>query len=203
VSPRPSIAHERRPAILAAAAEVIAERGVQGTRISDVAERARTSAPGVLYWFPSKDALLAEALAFADDRFYESLTAQLEEIGTASDRLARLIELWPAEGDGETVLWMELWVRALRDPQLAKTRERLDRRWREAIADVVRVGQASGEFGGDDADDLALLLGAVLDGYAIQLALGDPAVSTDVVRRHCLGLAMRGAENETGSVEPA
>ena len=203
MSPRPSIAHERRPAILAAAADVIAERGVQGTRISDVAERAGTSAPGVLYWFPSKDALLAEALAFADDRFYESLTAQLEEIGTASDRLARLIELWPAAGDGETVLWMELWVRALRDPRLAKTRERLDHRWREAIADVVRDGQASGEFGGDDADDLALLLGAVLDGYAIQLALGDPAVSTDVVRRHCLGLATRGVEHENGSVEPA
>ena len=27
-----------------------------------------------------------------------------------------------------------------------------------------------------DADDLALLLGALMDGFAIQLALGDPAV---------------------------
>ena len=203
MSPRPSTAHVRRPAILQAAAEVISERGVQNTRISDVAERAGTSAPGVLYWFPSKDALLAEALTFADDRFYDSLTTELDGIGTAGDRLARLIELWPAEGDGETVLWMELWVRALRDPQLARTRERLDRRWRDAIADVVRDGQATGEFGGDDADDLALLLGAVLDGYAIQLALGDPAVTKEIVRRHCLRLAMRGVRDEKGSVEPA
>jgi AcrR family transcriptional regulator len=203
MSPRPSTAHLRRPAILTAAAEVISERGVQNTRISDVAERAGTSAPGVLYWFPTKDQLLAEALQFSDDRFYESLTSELEALSSPTDRLARLIELWPAEGDGETVLWMELWVRALRDPQLAKTRERLDRRWREAIADVVRDGQASGEFGGDDADDLALLLGAVLDGYAIQLALGDPAVTSDVVRRHCLQLAMRGVEHDQGSVEPA
>lgn len=192
MSPRPSTAHVRRPAILTAAAEVISERGIQNTRISDVAERAGTSAPGVLYWFPSKDALLAEALTFADDRFYDSLTSELDEIGTATERLGRLIEMWPAEGDGETVLWMELWVRSLRDPQLAQTRERLDRRWREAIAGVVRDGQASGEFGGDDADDLALLLGAVLDGYAIQLALGDPAVTSDLVRRHCLRLATKG-----------
>ena len=193
MSPRPSTAHVRRPAILQAAAEVISERGVQNTRISDVAERAGTSAPGVLYWFPSKDALLAEALTFADDRFYDSLTNELDGARQRRrDRLARLIELWPADGDGETVLWMELWVRALRDPELARTRERLDRRWREAIADVVRDGQATGEFGGDDADDLALLLGAVMDGYAIQLALGDPAVTTDMVRRHCLRLAMRG-----------
>ena len=201
MSPRPSNAHVRRPAILTAAAEVISERGVQNTRIRDVAERAGTSAPGVLYWFPSKDALLAEALTFSDDRFYDRLTGELEGLGSASERLTRLVELWPAEGDAETVLWLELWVRALRDPELAKTRERLDRRWRDALADVVREGQASGEFGGDDARDLALLLGAVMDGYAIQLALGDPDVTTELVRRHCLRLAMRGVEHE-GTVEP-
>lgn len=203
MSPRPSTAHVRRPAILTAAAEVISERGVQNTRISDVAERAGTSAPGVLYWFASKDELLAEALTFSDDRFYDTLTQELEGLPSASERLARLVELWPSDGDGETVLWMELWVRALRDPKLAETRERLDRRWRDALADVLREGQATGEFGGDDADDLALLLGALMDGYAIQLALGDPAVTTDVVRRHCLQLAMRGVEHDQGTVEPA
>jgi AcrR family transcriptional regulator len=203
MSPRPTIAHVRRPAILTAAAEVIAERGVQNTRISDVAERAGTSAPGVLYWFSTKDELLAEALTFSDDRFYERLTDELTGLATATERLTRLIEVWPAEDDGETVLWMELWVRALRDPKMAKTRERLDRRWRDTIADVVREGQASGEFGGEDADDLALLLGAVMDGFAIQVALGDPAVNTEVVRRHCLELAMRGVEHDQGTVEPA
>ncbi|HKR99382.1 MAG TPA: TetR/AcrR family transcriptional regulator [Candidatus Dormibacteraeota bacterium] len=189
MSPRPSTAHLRRPAILTAAAEVISERGVQQTRISDVAERAGTSAPGVLYWFPTKDELLAEALQFADDRFYAGLTEQLAQLGSAKERLARMVELWPADGDGETVLWMELWVRALRDPRLATKRERLDRRWRDALADIVREGQASGEFGAADADDVALLLGAVMDGFAIQLALGDPAVTADMVKRHCLELA--------------
>lgn len=189
MSPRPSTAHLRRPAILNAAAEVISERGVQNTRISDVAERAGTSAPGVMYWFATKDQLLAEALEFSDDRFYEELTRELEAIDSARGRLARLIELWPAEGDAETVLWMELWARALRDPQLAATRERLDRRWREAIAKIVREGQASGEFAAADADDVALLLGAVMDGFAIQLALRDPAVTAQTVRRHCLALA--------------
>jgi AcrR family transcriptional regulator len=189
MSPRPSTAHVRRPAILTAAAEVISERGVQNTRIRDVAERAGTSAPGVLYWFPTKDELLAEALQFADDRFYAGLTEELEGLGSARERLGRMVELWPAEGDGETVLWMELWVRALRDPRLAATRERLDRRWRDALAAIVREGQASGEFADADADDVALLLGALMDGFAIQLALGDPAVTADTVKRHCLDLA--------------
>jgi AcrR family transcriptional regulator len=209
MSPRPSIAHERRPAILAAAAEVIAERGVQGTRISDVAQRARTSAPGVLYWFPSKDDLLAEALAFADDRFYEGLTGELGALEGPWERLSRLIALWPVEDDRETVLWMELWVRALRDPRLAAIRERLDRRWRGTIADVIRDGQASGEFEtAADAEDVALLIGALMDGFAILLALDDPAVTADAVRRHCLAFAgshlrVGEGEHDEGSVEGA
>ena len=45
MSPRPQIDHIRKPQLLAAAAEVIAERGFAATRIADVAERAGTSAP--------------------------------------------------------------------------------------------------------------------------------------------------------------
>src|SRR5262249_50291658 len=62
VSPRPQIDHIRRPQLLRAAADVIVERGLASTRIADVAERAGTSPPAVLYWFRSKDELLAEAL---------------------------------------------------------------------------------------------------------------------------------------------
>ena len=188
MSPRPSTGHVRRPAILTAAAEVIAERGVIGTRIADVAERAGTSAPGVLYWFATKDELLTAALTFADDRFYAGLSEQLAALENAGARMARIVELWPAEGDEETVLWMELWVRALRDPEVNAVRERLDARWRAAIADVVREGQAAGEFGVVDPEDFALTLGALMDGFAIQLALRDPAVTLERMRAHCMAL---------------
>jgi AcrR family transcriptional regulator len=188
MSPRPTTGHVRRPAILKAAAEVIAERGVIGTRIADVAERAGTSPPGVLYWFATKDELLTEALAFSDDRFYAELSGRLSELDSARDRLARLVELWPSEGDDETVLWMELWVRALRDPQVNATRARLDARWRAAIAGVVREGQASGEFREEDPEAFALTLGALMDGFAIQLALRDPAVTPARAHEYCMAL---------------
>ena len=185
---RPTTGHVRRPAILKAAAEVISERGVIGTRIADVAERADTSAPGVLYWFASKDELLTEALAFADDGFYKQLSDELARLDSARARLARIVEQWPAEGDGEAVLWMELWVRALRDPAVNAARERLDARWRAVIADVVREGQAAGEFLPVDPEGFAMALGALMDGFAIQLALHDPAVTPGRVREHCMAL---------------
>jgi AcrR family transcriptional regulator len=188
MSPRPTTGHVRRPAILKAAAEVIAERGVIKTRIADIAERAHTSAPGVLYWFATKDELLTEALAFADDTFYAELSEELARLDGARARLARIVELWPADGDDEVVLWMELWVRALRDPAVNAARAALDARWREAIAEVVRDGQAAGEFSAVDPEEFALTLGALMDGFAIQLALRDPGVTPAQVRAHCLAL---------------
>ena len=188
MSPRPTTGHVRRPAILKAAAEVIAERGVIGTRIADVAERAGTSAPGVLYWFDTKDELLTEALRFSDEQFYAQLHRELEQLDGPRERLARIVELWPAEGDGEVVLWMELWVRALRDPAVNAARAALDARWRAAIAEVVRDGQAAGEFSAVDPQEFALTLGALMDGFAIQLALRDPGVTPAQVRAHCLAL---------------
>ena len=47
---------------------------------------------------------------------------------------------------GDWTLWIELWTRALRDTNVAKKREALDRRWQDTIADIVRAGQRSGHF---------------------------------------------------------
>jgi AcrR family transcriptional regulator len=176
VTPRPSIDHIRRPQILAAAAEVIAERGVAATRISDVAERCGVSAPAVLYWFDSKEKLLAEALTADDDRFYEELGERLADEAAPRDRMVALIEV--AAGDTDFALWMELWTWALRDPELRAAREGFDRRWRATIEAVVVDGVAAGEFGADvDPAQAALAIAALIDGLTVQAALGDPEVS--------------------------
>jgi AcrR family transcriptional regulator len=61
---------DRHQEILDAAARVITERGLAETRISDIAEQAGVSPGLILYYFESKDRLLAEALTFANDQFY-------------------------------------------------------------------------------------------------------------------------------------
>ena len=189
MSPRPTTGHVRRPAILKAAAEVIAERGVIGTRIADVAERADTSAPGVLYWFATKDELLTEALAFADDRFYAQLSDELAQLDGRAGAAARGSSSCgrPRATPRRCCGWSCGCARCAtrRSP---RARERLDGRWREAIADVVREGQAAGEFRPVDPEEFALTLGALMDGFAIQLALHDPAVTPERVREHCMAL---------------
>jgi AcrR family transcriptional regulator len=194
MSPRPRLDHVRRPAMLTAAAEVIRERGLDNARVSDVAERAGTSAPSVLYYFETKAELLKEALTSAEEDYYDELERELEGIESARERLVRIVVGGAEDGDYDASLWMELWPRALRDPDLAATRAELDGRWRRAIADVVHYGQERGEFGKVDAEDFAMLLASLLDGLAVQIALKDE----DVTPRRARELSLAFAEKELG-----
>jgi AcrR family transcriptional regulator len=188
---RPQTAHVRRPEILAAATEVIRERGINATRIADVADRVGASAPSILYYFESKEELLREALIFAEERFYDELEGDLTRIPSARDRLVWLVESCLAAGDYDAVLWIELWPHALRSEEVAETREALDARWRGAIASIIREGQRRGEFVGGDPEDLTLLVSSLLDGLMIQVAMQDPEVTPPRAREMSLSVLER------------
>ena len=191
---RPKLTQKRRTQMLEAAAEVIGERGLCDTRIADVAKRAGLSPALVVYYFGSKEKLLTEALTYAEDLFYIEAFHDLTSITGASERMVRLIELAcpPAESRevaGYWALWVELWSRALRDPEAARKREALDRRWRNTIAEVVVEGQRGGEFGPCDANRFATYLSALMDGLALQVSLRDSEVSSEWMREMCLNAA--------------
>ena len=194
---RPKATKDRHQEILDAAAHVITERGLAETRISDVAESAGVSPGLILYYFESKDRLLAEALTYANDDFFVRMSREIRRLPTAKEQLRRVIDLsvpgyLPEYGKlDEWALWMEVWVRALRDPQMAKDREILDQRWRQSIADIIRAGQAAGEFPPKDADEIALRLGSLIDGLAIQVIMNDSQVSAERMHRACMEVAAR------------
>ena len=124
------------------------ERGLFDTRIGDIAERAGTSAPTILYYFESKDRLLEEAVDQTDREFYERLTEGQARHDRASDKLVHLIEE-TSRGPGglsDYTLWMEMWIRARRDETVRGNYFRSNLRERQLIADIVRGGQADGEF---------------------------------------------------------
>jgi AcrR family transcriptional regulator len=162
----------------------------------------------ILYYFESKDRLLSEALTFANDQFYLRMSREIRRIPSAREQLRRLIDLsvpgyLPVYGRlDEWALWIEVWVRALRDTDMAKDREVLDQRWRSQIADIVRGGQASGEFSSTlDPEELSLRIAALIDGLAIQVIMNDSMVSSERMRRTTVEVAAQtlGFELESAS----
>jgi len=188
--------------MLRAALEVIVERGYPDTRIADVAQRAGTSPALVIYYFKTKDQLLTEAIRLSEDTWYASGTSRVAAIDTAAGRLEELIAMscLPEEDDDPDapntswLLWLDLWTQAARHPEVAGVRQKFDERWRDTITSLVVEGQAAGEFGPVSPADFATMLSALLDGFAIQIALEDPTVDAG----RAFELTMRFAATELG-----
>jgi AcrR family transcriptional regulator len=187
---------ERRRRILAAAVEVLKEKGFAGARIADVAAAAGTSPALVVYHFKTLDGALAEAVGSVEDDFYDDLARQLPPRATALERLRLIGELGADTGPavGNWALWMEVWVRALRDSQARALRRALDARWRQTLREVIDAGIAEGTFTCADPQATAVRLAALMDGLAVQVALRDP----DVPEERLTGLWLESAAAELG-----
>jgi AcrR family transcriptional regulator len=174
-------ADQRREQMLRAALEVIADRGYADTRIADVAERTGISPALVIYYFKTKDRLLTEAIRYLDNLWYADGQRRMATLPTAAARIEEIVAMsCLPEADTEPhsswTLWLDFWALAARNPEVAVLRQRDDERWRELIGSLVRSGQEAGEFREIDPDSFAALLCSLLDGLAIQIALGDPVV---------------------------
>ena len=177
-------ADHRREQMLRAALDVIADRGYADTRIADVAERTGISPALVIYYFKTKDQLLADAIRFAEDGWYAEGQRRMSALPTAAARIEEIVAMTCLpEADTEShdswLLWLDFWALAARSPQVADLRRNADERWRELIVSLVHSGQEAGEFRAVNADDFAVLMSALLDGLAIQIALTDPVVGPE------------------------
>jgi AcrR family transcriptional regulator len=177
-------ADHRREQMLRAALEVIAERGYADTRIADVAERTGISPALVIYYFKTKDQLLTEAIRYSEDTWYVDGQRRLAALPTAAARVEEIVAMsCLPEADPEPhaswLLWLDFWALAARNPEVAGLRQKADERWRDLISSLVVSGQEAGEFRAVDPNSVAILLSALLDGLAIQIALEDPVVDTD------------------------
>ena len=176
VEPRQS-ARGARERILAAAVERIASDGIDDMRIARVATDAGVSTSLVHYHFETREALLAEALEYS----YELAgDARIEEGADSLGHVERLAAMadqflpYPGVLERDWILWVELWLRAVRHPELRPTAARLYARMRAWLAEAISAGIESGAFrAGADPERAADRLMALGDGYGIRVLIGE------------------------------
>jgi AcrR family transcriptional regulator len=185
---------KRREGVLQAALDVIVERGLANTRMSDIAERAGMSPGHILYYFESKDDLLLELLRWSEDLLLRDADGELERLSSYRDRLFRLTELAAPTGrsDPGWILWLEVWSLSPHDERIGLGHADLDRRWIGTLAGLVKAGRDAGEFSSEvDPADFAARYGAMMDGLAIKVVAGIDGMTRKRLLEACRGMADR------------
>lgn len=187
--PRPSVEAERRAQILTSTCKVIASEGFRHLRVSDVAKDAGVSGGTVHYYFETKRDLTDAAFQHCFDESIKRRRWILESDEPPASRLRLVVESYLPEG-AETVeawkVWAELWVEAIRSPELQELNERFYGEWRDIVAHIIRNGQARGDLAQGDPVDLANMLVSMLDGLALQVLAGSKNMTVERMREVCL-----------------
>jgi AcrR family transcriptional regulator len=196
-----------RERILHAACELIAERGIGGARIAQIAKAAGVSTALVHYHFHTREVLLSETLDYAFDLAAAVRLRPVEEDtatgagGSAARRLADAIEqsLPDTEpGQREWQLWAELWLGAARDPSLRPIAAQMYARYRTWIAAAIAEGVADGAFAPVDPGATADLAMALIDGLGLRVLLRDPSMPLDAARERIGEILARELEIPAG-----
>ncbi len=212
-SPGPTGSRAPRPGardrILAAAVRRIAREGIDEVRIARIAMDAGVSTSLVHYHFTTREALLAQALEYSYAQAGDvRISADELPMSSHLERLHSMIDQClptSPELEEDWVRWVELWLRAVRHPELRPVAEKLYARMRRWFAAEIAAGVRDGEFTRCYPDEVADRLLALIDGFGIRTLIGDSSVPVRRARETVaaalaaeLGIAPRGSEQ----VEP-
>jgi len=161
-----------------AAFDLIAERGFEGLRTRDVADRAGITVATLHYYFPTKEHLIRAVMTNAMDQFRRTRNINPEEPVRESRKELREVLQARQHQIHETpklfIVLLELTTRASRDPAIKAIMRESDVNWRESISSHLREGVEKGRFRPDlDVPAAAVFLEALTRGRSM-LAMVNP-----------------------------
>jgi AcrR family transcriptional regulator len=176
------VANSRRRAteedVLAGIRRVIARRGIEETRFSDVAAETNTALSTLQYRFGNWEGMILAALRHEN-------RCELQRVARAADgadgpvqalRAMLLAATWADASPGEAreggLVWAESWRIAARDSDLTDEWRLIHDQWRDLVEEVVIAGERAGSMAPPHGTRAAaLLLVALLDGFSVPLVL--------------------------------
>lgn len=177
---------ETRALLIDAAADLFAHKGFHAASAEAVAAAAGRTTGALYDHFGGKEGLLVALLERWVDQTIVDMTASLE---VEPDLDGRLDALWSGiirrdseTGDAWLLLEFELWLHAVRDPELGEVGAARFAMMREGLA--VGLGEWAEAFGFDLPDepaDLASQMIALILGAAFQYRLDPGSVGREVV----------------------
>ncbi|MFJ8539749.1 TetR/AcrR family transcriptional regulator [Streptomyces sp. NPDC093591] len=165
-----------REDLLAAAMEMIAERGLEKLTMAALGREVGMSSGHLLYYFHSKDELLLQTLEWSEGRLGAERGRLLTRVSaTVRERIEAYVDLYVPDGhrDPHWTLWLEVWNRSQNADDDARDRQAaIEGAWHRDLVALLAEGVSRGEFRAVDPDRFAARLRALLDGFSIHVAIG-------------------------------
>ncbi len=133
---------ERRNAIATAAAQAIADEGIEAVTMKGIAARASVTTGAVTHYFASKDEVVLEALLLVDASMKARFTNALEKKGTLIDALLAALP-HDAESRRDWSVWRVFSDRASRSDELRAQYRASTDGWLDAAVDALAAQHGS------------------------------------------------------------
>jgi AcrR family transcriptional regulator len=182
----------RRGQLVAAAREVLLERGAVGVRIKDIAARVGLSPSTVLYYYPDLDDLLLEVTSDAMARYAERRAEAIRGVADPAGQLRLAISLGvpTGPGDEESRLLYEVDAMTGASAAFATLSAGFFDRQVMLYERVLERGAESGAFElRADPTTIARGLVALEDGLGLQVVLGHPSIDATQAQRILMATA--------------
>lgn len=170
LSVRRESGEDRRAAIALAARDLIAEKGFEGLRTRDIAERVGINIATLHYHVPSKEALIALVADSLRIAFAEQSRAHKRDGLTPTQLLELEFDDYAELLDDKNVLisvMTELLEKARRDATIAAAMGPMMGKWKQSVADILKAGREAGEFRSDlDPVPAAQMLVGAMMGFS-------------------------------------
>ncbi|MEU7217507.1 TetR/AcrR family transcriptional regulator [Nocardia iowensis] len=166
----------RRDSILESAARVVAQRGVRGLRVEELAEAAGVSTSLIYYHFKDRAGLLAQTLDFINaraERYTESgIDPDVDPVGHLEQLLLLELQDTPLVIENSAA-WGEFCASAVFQPELRDQLRGATARWTGYLSELIRDAKERGAVPAEIAPaDAAERLTALVEGVSMRWLSG-------------------------------
>jgi len=186
--PDPELADRRREALIKAGYAEILEKGIQGTTLDSVVERAGSSKGGALYYFHTKEDLLYAVLQWLLAQLNRSLEEVVHSAESPRSRLAVELEVLFHSAEVNRKLYLVLLdfvALGMRSERFHSLFGEFFESCRERDIAIVEEGIRQHQFRRVRPADAAATIRALVDGYSLQWLMQPDTVPVEAYRDLC------------------
>ena len=167
MSPKPNVSEKRIEQITNAATKVFAEQGFDKARMDDIASEANLSKGTLYLYFKSKDAIITHLLDRLFEREFADLSALANTDRPASEKLVVFTNTIVADLQNWSRLipiMYEFLGRLFRQNVVQQAFKKYMNHYLDIITPIIQEGINAGEFKEKDAQEVAIAIGAIVEG---------------------------------------